>query len=297
MKRCECDSEMLAKRNEGNVWECANHNCDHVEPIKYCVKCGRLLHAPVLQDEDDERCICCCDRLGHDETPDGKPIDWDQVPCCPECGSFDVRLRAKVTMEGWTKFNPATGEQTATSSEEFIADSEEVEESGEDGGHCDSCDADWDDGNGCLGGDWGRCRPIYVATIIAAQPCYTKLESRARGPQDAAAIFKEMIKKIQNDELLVDWTNDDGDPYDEELIEITEDETNEVVWTRPGPPEVKGEVFQVLTPTGWIRSYGEGETVRLLQASYDSEGTETIAEFTFSRYALAAIDRVRKKSE
>lgn len=297
MKRCECGTEMWAKPNNGNVWECQNPDCDHVEPVKKCVKCNRLLHDPALRDDEDERCICCCDLMGHTVAPaGGKEIDWDNVPCCPSCGSFDVRLRANLKVEGWTQFDPETGLMIERPTYEAIDGTEEDLEAGDMGGVCNSCDFDWKPGHGICGGDWDRCRPLYHATIIAAQPVYTHLESRARGPEDAAAIFKTMIKQIQNDELIVGWSEDDGEPYDEELIEITEEETNEVVWTRPGRPQVKdGEIFQLATDDGYITTQGDGTSIILRTYHENEKGVPTITVTTITERMLFAIDQMRRQ--
>lgn len=294
-KLCECGTIMLALPNEGNVWACQNQDCDCTEPIKTCVKCNRILHAPLLRANEDERCACCCDLMGHDETPDGKLIDWDNVPCCPECGSFDVRLLANVKVEGWAKFNAETGEMETRPAGEAVDGTEEFIDGEDLGGYCDSCDAQWKAGMGCHGGDWEGCRPLFRASIVGQKPVFATIEMRARGKLDAVEIFQDIVKQINDGKHATDWEYDDSDPYNAEITEILDDATDDVVWTPPDPPEVKDGTFsQIPFDGGIIRAHGEGENVELMILTDLGSGHKA-DQLTITKEMLLAIDLVRTK--
>ena len=279
MKICICGSRLIYRHNNGNVWSCENPKCDYTEPAKRCTNCNRLLDQPFLESDQDELCVCCGNDYGHGEVMTDTKIDWDNEPCCPECGSFDIRLRAEAKVETWTRLNPRTGDHEDTGCTNL---GRELSQTDWDGGQCDSCDADWDQTHRCLGRDFGNLRQDYYIVLQSLVRETAQINAKARGLEDA----KDYALKVARELDPPCWEPDTNPRFKIEVYQVTDDKCNEL-WHHPGPPTVKKA--QVTLPEGVVLT-GLHDGIMLTKLNED--GSYTSIDLTAE--ILTGIDMIRK---
>lgn len=288
----KCENRLVYSRIQ-KVWHCPIEGCpDYGKsfPAKLCTQCGRLLHEDGFRKDDDFdeeieplRCICCGDDYGHGETPEGKPIDWDNLPCCPKCGSFDVALEARVQTKTLAKYSPNgnlidTHRTSETQVPSLVGGS----------GLCDSCGHMWGPGDGCLGRDFGDPRKTYSVTVIAQQQMYVQFEVKARGVEDAQDEALKLAKGAA-------WQEDDSEPDNYEVTEVLDNELNDLM-EHPAPLEVV-DGSKVILPGGEVVRIVPGGAVQVVLFAEDTKDGPVAGSVNLTLEILKAIDTIREVTQ